>query len=61
MKRSVISADDKIIGTNNTTALFHSKWKKMLNFKLEVSENKDVLIFSSKFFKLLNLNRGLLG
>ena len=33
----------------------------MLNFKLEVSENKDVLIFSSKFFKLLNLNRGLLG
>lgn len=32
MKISVISADDTIIGTTNTTVLFHSKWKKMLNF-----------------------------
>ena len=33
----------------------------MLNFKLEVSENKDILTFFSQFFKALNLNHGPLG
>lgn len=31
-KIPVISVGDKVIDTGNTTALFHSKWKKMQNF-----------------------------
>lgn len=35
--------------------------EKMLTFKLQVSENKDILIFFSQFFKALNLHHGSLG
>jgi hypothetical protein len=51
MKISVISIGCKVTGTPNTTVVFLSTFLVEGNakFQLDISENKDVMFFLSKF------------